>query len=113
VGFAGVYLTFGPLTPLSVLIPGFFVTMAKASRLPYGQTGAMRTVPEFAGNRGRRRRLKCHNFIAEVVRAARTALFADGTPVPLTVSDASAVVRLGCAGSVAYMLKRRAAKAPT
>jgi DHA1 family bicyclomycin/chloramphenicol resistance-like MFS transporter len=103
------YLTFGPLTTLAFFIPGFFVTMAQGIALPYGQTGAMMEVPEFAGTAAGVG-VFMQNFLGAMF-AQLYGLFADGTPVPMTAIACVGGLLCCCAGSTPYLLKRRAMNA--
>jgi DHA1 family bicyclomycin/chloramphenicol resistance-like MFS transporter len=39
----------GLVAPLTIFLPGFFMTMAQGIAMPYGQSGAMATIPALAG----------------------------------------------------------------
>ena len=107
----GLYLTFGPLTTLAFFIPGFFVTMAQGIALPYGQTGAMTEVPEFAGTAAGVG-VFMQNFWGAMF-AQLYGLFADGTPYPMTAIACVGGFLCFCAGATPYLLKRRAALSPS
>jgi DHA1 family bicyclomycin/chloramphenicol resistance-like MFS transporter len=42
-------LLLGLINPLTLFIPGFFITFAQGIALPYAQSGAMATIPQLAG----------------------------------------------------------------
>lgn len=99
------YLIYGPLSTLAFFIPGFFVTMAQGIALPYGQTGAMLEVPEFAGTAAGVG-VFMQNFWGAMF-AQLYGLFADGTPYPMTAIACVSGFLCVCSGATPYLLKRR------
>jgi len=95
----------GRVTPLTIFVPGFFLTMAQGIALPYAQVGAMAVMPSLAGTAA-----GVGVFMQNFWGAAFTQLYgliADGTPPPmmLIVSLSGA---LGLAsGALPFWLARR------
>lgn len=82
---AGVLLS-GVVTPLAIFLPGFFMTMGQGVSLPFGQAGAMATMPQAAGTAA-----GVGVFVQFFVGAAFAQLYgliADGTPGPMLVTAA-------------------------
>ena len=76
----------GHVTPLSLFVPGFFITMAQGISLSYAQAGAMATDSALAGAAA-----GIGVFVQNFCGAAFTQLYgmlADGTPVPLIETTA-------------------------
>jgi DHA1 family bicyclomycin/chloramphenicol resistance-like MFS transporter len=74
-------LVFGILHPLTLFIPGFFITFAQGIALPYAQSGAMGTVPSLAGTAA-----GIGVFLQHFMGASATQLYgliANGTPEPM------------------------------
>jgi DHA1 family bicyclomycin/chloramphenicol resistance-like MFS transporter len=100
-----VLLLSGRLSPLTIFLPGFFLTMAQGIALPYAQVGAMAIAPALAGTAA-----GVGVFMQNFCGAMFTqfyGLIADGTPRPMVM-----VVVLGglCglgAGALPFWLKRR------
>jgi DHA1 family bicyclomycin/chloramphenicol resistance-like MFS transporter len=98
-------LWYGPLTPLAFFAPGFFITMSQGIAMPYAQAGAMNEIPRFAGTAAGVG-VFMQNFFAAVF-AQLYGLFADGTPMPMSML-ALIGASLGLAvGLVPFVLKRR------
>jgi DHA1 family bicyclomycin/chloramphenicol resistance-like MFS transporter len=67
--------------PLTLFIPGFFITFAQGIALPYAQSGAMGTIPQLAGTAA-----GIGVFLQHFFGAAAAQLYgvlADGTPRPM------------------------------
>jgi DHA1 family bicyclomycin/chloramphenicol resistance-like MFS transporter len=79
----GLFLHFGSAVPLAFFIPGFFLTMSQGIAMPYAQVGAMMEVPAFAGTAAGVG-VFMQNFFAAVF-SQLYGIFADGTPLPMTV----------------------------
>ena len=92
------------VTPLTLFVPGFFITVAQGISLPYSQAGAMMTNPQFAGTAA-----GIGVFVQNFCGAAFAQLYgllADGTLVPLMITmSASAFLGL-VAGAVPFALTR-------
>jgi DHA1 family bicyclomycin/chloramphenicol resistance-like MFS transporter len=76
----------GYVTPLSLFVPGFFITMAQGISLSYAQAGAMATNPKLAGTAA-----GVGVFVQNFCGAAFAQLYgtlADGTIVPLMETTA-------------------------
>ncbi len=77
----------GTLTPLVIFLPGFFITMAQGIALPYGQAGAMATIPQLAGTAAGVGVFV--QFFCGAVFAQIYGLLASGTPGPLVATTAA------------------------
>ncbi len=96
----------GHVSPLTLFVPGFFITMAQGLALSYAQSGAMETSPKLAGTAAGIG-VFMQNFIGAAF-AQLYGLFADGTVVPLTeVTGLSALCGL-CAALVPFLMARKA-----
>jgi DHA1 family bicyclomycin/chloramphenicol resistance-like MFS transporter len=96
----------GHVTPLTLFVPGFFITMAQGISLSYAQSGAMATNPKLAGTAAGVG-VFVQNFCGAVF-AQLYGLLADGTPVPLTeTASISAVLGL-VAGALPFVMARKA-----
>jgi len=76
----------GHVTPLSLFVPGFFITMAQGISLSYAQAGAMATDSALAGTAA-----GIGVFVQNFCGAAFAQLYgmlADGTAVPLIETTA-------------------------
>jgi DHA1 family bicyclomycin/chloramphenicol resistance-like MFS transporter len=99
-------LLFGEISPLTLFVPGFFITMSQGLSLPYAQSGAMATNPKLAGTAAGIG-VFVQNFLGAAF-AQLYGLFADGTAVPLAeVTGLSAVCGLGAA-LVPFLMARKA-----
>jgi len=78
-----VLLTHGLVMPLTLFIPGTFITMAQGISMPYAQAAAMNEVPRYAGTAAGIG-VFMQNFGAAVFSQIY-GLFADGTPLPMTM----------------------------
>jgi MFS transporter, DHA1 family, multidrug resistance protein len=97
----------GYITPLTLFIRGFFISMAQGISLPYAQAGAMAINPKLAGTAAGIG-VFTQNF-AGAAFAQLYGLLADGTVVPLAETTALA----GLFGLIVgitpfYLLRRRA-----
>lgn len=74
----------GVVTPLSIFIPGFFVTIAQGMALPNAQAGALQVSRALAGTAS-----GIGTFMQFFWAAAFTQLYgvlADGTPIPMIIT---------------------------
>ena len=95
----------GTLTPLMIFLPGFFITMAQGIALPYGQAGAMATIPQLAGTAagvGVFVQFFCGAAFAQIY-----GLLASGTPGPLVATTLLSAILCLIAGSVPFFLRGR------
>jgi DHA1 family bicyclomycin/chloramphenicol resistance-like MFS transporter len=72
------------VTPLTLFVPGFFITLAQGISLPYSQAGAMMTNPQLAGTAA-----GIGVFVQNFCGAAFAQLYgllADGTTAPLMIT---------------------------
>lgn len=76
-----VALSSGLVVPLTLFIPGLFVTMAQGIAMPYAQAAAMAEVPRYAGTAAGIG-VFMQNFGAAVF-SQLYGMFADGTPAPM------------------------------
>jgi DHA1 family bicyclomycin/chloramphenicol resistance-like MFS transporter len=94
----------GHLAPLVIFLPAFFITMAQGIAMPYGQAGAMATIPRLAGTAagvGVFVQQFCGGLFAQVY-----GLIADGTPGPMMATTALSA-SLGLLAGALPLLKRR------
>ncbi len=86
----------GFLTPLSIFLPGFFITFAQGISLPYGQAGAMATIPRIAGTAS-----GIGVFVQNLIGALFAQLYgvlSDGTIWPIVFATGlSSMLGLACA----------------
>jgi DHA1 family bicyclomycin/chloramphenicol resistance-like MFS transporter len=78
-----IVLWHGVLTPLAFFAPGFFITMSQGIAMPYAQAGAINEIPRFAGTAAGVG-VFMQNFFAALF-AQLYGLFADGTPLPMSL----------------------------
>jgi DHA1 family bicyclomycin/chloramphenicol resistance-like MFS transporter len=95
----------GTLTPLVIFLPGFFITMAQGIALPYGQAGAMATIPQLAGTAAGVGVFV--QFFCGAVFAQIYGLLASGTPGPLVATTLLSAILCLIAGSVPFFLRGR------
>ena len=92
------------VTPLTLFVPGFFITVAQGISLPYSQAGAMMTNPQFAGTAA-----GIGVFVQNFCGAAFAQLYgflADGTTTPLMITTMVSAVLGLIAGAVPFALAR-------
>jgi DHA1 family bicyclomycin/chloramphenicol resistance-like MFS transporter len=92
------------VTPLSLFVPGFFITMAQGISLPYSQAGAMMTNPQLAGTAA-----GIGVFAQNFCGAAFAQLYgflADGTTGPLMITTVVSAVLGLIAGVVPFAMAR-------
>jgi len=95
----------GHITPLTLFVPGFFITMSQGLSLSYAQAGAMETNLKLAGTAA-----GIGVFVQNFLGAAFAQLygvFADGTVTPLTETTAICAVCGVCVAIVPFMMARR------
>jgi DHA1 family bicyclomycin/chloramphenicol resistance-like MFS transporter len=96
----------GYVTPLTLFVPGFFITMAQGISLSYAQAGAMATNPRLAGTAA-----GVGVFMQNFCGAAFAQLYgllADGTAVPLTETTAISALAGLVVGLLPFLMARRA-----
>ena len=98
-------LVSGAMTPLAIFLPGLFLTMGQGLALPYGQAGAMATIPQLAGtSAGVGMFLQ---FFGGAVFSQLYGFLANGTPGPM-VAIATATAAAGLVvGTIPLVLARR------
>jgi DHA1 family bicyclomycin/chloramphenicol resistance-like MFS transporter len=95
----------GLVTPLTLFVPGFFITMAQGISLSYAQAGAMATSPKLAGTAA-----GVGVFVQNLCAALFAQLYgfvADGTVAPLTETTAITVLCGLVAGVLPFAMARR------
>lgn len=95
----------GVVTPLSIFIPGFLVTLAQGMALPNAQAGALRVSHELAGTAS-----GIGTFMQFFWAASFTQLYgllADGTPIPMVITISIAATLSFVAGAVPFLRRRR------
>ena len=93
------------VTPLTLFVPGFFITLAQGISLPYSQAGAMMTNPQLAGTAA-----GIGVFVQNFCGAAFAQLYgflADGTTAPLMITTVVSAVFGLIAGAVPFVLTYR------
>lgn len=102
----------GHVTPLTLFVPGFFITMAQGLSLSYAQAGAMATNTRLAGTAAGMG-VFTQNFVGASF-AQLYGLLADGTTVPLVQASMGSAMLGLAAGAVPFLMARHArAKAVT
>jgi DHA1 family bicyclomycin/chloramphenicol resistance-like MFS transporter len=95
----------GHVTPLTLFVPGFFITMAQGLSLSYAQAGAMETNPKLAGTAA-----GVGVFVQNFVGAAFAQLYgllANGTPGPLTRTTAISALLGLVVGAIPFFMARK------
>ncbi len=95
----------GDLNPLVIFLPGFFITMAQGIALPYGQAGAMATLPQLSGTAagvGVFVQFFCGAAFAQI-----SGVLASGTPGPMVATTAFTACVCLIAGCVPFFLRDR------
>jgi DHA1 family bicyclomycin/chloramphenicol resistance-like MFS transporter len=100
-----VLLLGGDITPLTLFVPGFFITLSQGLSLSYAQAGAMATNPKLAGTAAGIG-VFMQNFLGAAF-AQLYGVFADGTVTPLTETTAICAVCGVCVAIVPFMMARR------
>lgn len=99
------WLLSGSMMPLALFLPGFFMTMGQGIAMPYGQAGAMATMPQLAGTAAGVGVFM--QFFLGAAFAQLYGVFADGTPGPMMVIVALAAALALITGVVPALLARR------
>jgi MFS transporter, DHA1 family, multidrug resistance protein len=95
----------GHVTPLTLFVPGYFITMAQGVSLSYAQAGAMATNPKLAGTAA-----GIGVFVQNFVGAAFAQLYgliADGTPGPMAGTAALSAMLGVVAATLPFVMARR------
>jgi DHA1 family bicyclomycin/chloramphenicol resistance-like MFS transporter len=100
-----VLLLRGYMAPPVFFLPAFFVTLAQGIALPYGQAGAMATIPHLSGTAAGVGVFV--QFFCGAVFSQLYGLFADGTIGPMVVTTALSAVLGLIAGAVPFVLRHR------
>jgi MFS transporter, DHA1 family, multidrug resistance protein len=98
----------GHVTPLTLFVPGFFISFAQGISLPYAQAGAMATNPKLAGTAAGVG-VFMQNF-AGATFAQLYGLLADGTVVPLAETTAMTGLLILVVGAAPFAMARRRLK---
>ncbi len=99
------FLLAGLLTPAVIFLPAFFITMAQGIAMPYGQAGAMATIPQLAGTAagvGVFVQQLCGGVFAQVY-----GLIADGTPGPMMAAMMLSAILCLVTGAAPMLLRAR------
>lgn len=91
----------GIVTPLSIFIPGFFITFAQGMALPNAQAGALQVSRDLAGTAS-----GIGTFMQFFWAATFTQLYgllADGTPIPMVITISIAASLSFTAGIVPFL----------
>jgi DHA1 family bicyclomycin/chloramphenicol resistance-like MFS transporter len=96
----------GHVSPLTLFVPGFFITMAQGLSLSYAQSAAMATNPKLGGTAAGIG-VFMQNFLGAAF-AQLYGLFADGTVVPLTEATGLSALCGLCAALVPFLMARKA-----
>jgi len=94
----------GIVTPLSIFIPGFFITLAQGMALPNAQAGALQVSHVLAGTAS-----GIGTFMQFFCAAAFTQLYgllADGTPIPMVITISIAASLSFAAGVVPFLRRK-------
>jgi DHA1 family bicyclomycin/chloramphenicol resistance-like MFS transporter len=95
----------GTVTPLTLFVPGFFISMAQGISLPYAQAGAMAINPKLAGTAAGIG-VFMQNF-AGAAFAQLYGLLANGTVLPLAKTTAMTGLFCLIVGSTPFFMARR------
>jgi DHA1 family bicyclomycin/chloramphenicol resistance-like MFS transporter len=95
----------GHITPLTLFVPGFFISMAQGISLPYAQSGAMAINPKLAGTAAGIG-VFMQNF-AGAAFAQLYGLLANGTVLPLAETTAITGLFGLIVGSTPFYMARR------
>jgi len=95
----------GTVTPLTLFVPGFFISFAQGISLPYAQAGALATNPKLAGTAAGIG-VFMQNF-AGAAFAQLYGLLADGTVVPLAQTTAMTAMLCLAVGVAPFWMARR------
>ncbi len=95
----------GILTPAVIFLPAFFITLAQGVAMPYGQAGAMATIPRIAGTAA-----GIGVFVQQLcggVFAQLYGLVADGTPGPMMAVMGLSAMLCVLTGATPMLLRGR------
>jgi DHA1 family bicyclomycin/chloramphenicol resistance-like MFS transporter len=95
----------GFLSPLTIFLPGFFLTMAQGIALPYAQVGAMAVAPLLAGTAAGVGVFMQHFWAALFTQIY--GLIADGTPRPLVLMTLLGGMLGLASGALPFVMARR------
>jgi len=95
----------GHVAPLTLFVPGFFITFAQGLSLSYAQAGAMAVNPKLAGTAAGIG-VFVQNFCGAIF-AQLYGLLADGTAVPLTETTALSAFLMVVVGVIPFAMARR------
>jgi DHA1 family bicyclomycin/chloramphenicol resistance-like MFS transporter len=96
----------GLITPMTIFVPGFFLTFSQGISMPYGQAGAMAVEPRLAGTAAGIG--VCLQNLLGAVTTQVYGLLADGTIFPIALTaGASGLMTLIC-GAIPYLTRKKA-----
>jgi DHA1 family bicyclomycin/chloramphenicol resistance-like MFS transporter len=93
------------MAPPVFFLPAFFVTLAQGIALPYGQAGAMATIPHLSGTAAGVGVFV--QFCCGAIFSQLYGLVADGTIDPMVMNTALSAVLGLIAGVVPFVLRHR------
>jgi DHA1 family bicyclomycin/chloramphenicol resistance-like MFS transporter len=99
-----VLLLSGHITPITIFVPAFFITMSQGIALPFGQAEAIATVPRLAGTAsgvGVFMQNFCGASFAQIY-----GVVADGTPGPMMATAAASAFLCLLVGGFPYFSAR-------
>jgi DHA1 family bicyclomycin/chloramphenicol resistance-like MFS transporter len=94
----------GHVTPLTLFVPGLFTTLGQGLALPNAQVGALRVMPSLSGTAAGLS-VFFQMFLGAVF-VQMYSMFADGTPLPMTIVVSAASVLALIAGIVPFLHRR-------
>lgn len=95
----------GLVVPLTIFVPGFFISFAQGLALPNAQAGAIRVIPGLSGTAagiGVFMQMICGAAFSQVY-----GLLADGTPIPMALVMSVAAALTLAAGAAAFTTRHR------
>jgi DHA1 family bicyclomycin/chloramphenicol resistance-like MFS transporter len=94
----------GHVTPLTIFVPGFFITLSQGISLPFTQSGAIETMPRLAGTAAGVG-VFCQNFCGAFF-AQLFGLLSDGTPLPMAATASFCAILCLAMGITSFVLAR-------
>ena len=97
----------GHVAPLTIFVPGFFITLSQGLALPNGQAAAIATIPRLAGTAA-----GVGVFMQQFCGAGFAQLYgflSDGTPGPMIATAAASACLCLIVGAIPFVLARTAA----
>ena len=95
----------GHVSPLTLFVPGFFITFAQGIALPYGQAGAMAVDPRLAGTASGVG--VCMQNLLGATSTQVHGLLADGTVWPLVITCGASSLLMMVFGAIPFWLRHK------